>query len=419
MKAFNNMTKQFCKFILDNGLPTSADPDTLESATLKWVEKIRSQQKSIHPSDLAIIQKSGLFDKIFVPIPPDLPLVSHLQKQVEFLTQQLAKLTDVNSHSNLEPTILEQKSRTVNSYCHRRAVYTQRFHENFSSFENKALEFLISKGYTGATACQIRRKLMGGYLTSEQISKLIDSLLSKKLIVEKSETSNHYKPTYRIYYILSSFANPNDNQQQQKSDDQPVRPCHIGFFDKYNSTWRYRRKGILLLSATCKQLSRFFNTNVPEDETISLPYWLKFFELSRGSISTDEAKIDVSKSRLAAVESKTAAVKEGKKRKANINNPNLIWAKMPPCNADGEFQFSKNLSEEDLIGHCTYIKKNGGKINVGIENYVIYPSGNIRFYIRMPDKTGGYSWMIYRWGQAKDILDIRLKDGYDPGPLRK
>jgi hypothetical protein len=74
------------------------------------------------------------------------------------------------------------------------------------------------------------------------------------------------------------------------------------------------------------------------------------------------------------------------------------------------------LNEEDLIG-AAKIKsiKTGLVRDCGLENYCIYPSGAIKYYLRWRSHDGSFGYAFWRWSTSKDIVEINLKPEFDFG----
>lgn len=91
------------------------------------------------------------------------------------------------------------------------------------------------------------------------------------------------------------------------------------------------------------------------------------------------------------------------------NEDNTIWAKnVKP--------FSKTITEQELIGYAKIKSiKNGLITEYGIENYRIYPSGAIKYYLRLRNKQGILSHAFLRWNTAKDLIEIKLKPEFNFG----
>jgi hypothetical protein len=96
-------------------------------------------------------------------------------------------------------------------------------------------------------------------------------------------------------------------------------------------------------------------------------------------------------------------------KKDSENEDKTIWAKnVKP--------FSKTINEQDLIGYAKIKSTKNGLISeYGIENYRIYPSGAIKYYLRLRNKQGVFSHAFLRWNTAKDLIEIKLKPEFNFG----
>ena len=98
-------------------------------------------------------------------------------------------------------------------------------------------------------------------------------------------------------------------------------------------------------------------------------------------------------------------------------NPNLIWASTRKVHRPGTPEYKTALVEDELIGKVRIIEGEN-LVDYGIENYCIYPSGNVRLYLRRKNIQGQYSYMNRRWSHASDIVQLSLLPQYDIGPIK-
>ena len=69
---------------------------------------------------------------------------------------------------------------------------------------------------------------------------------------------------------------------------------------------------------------------------------------------------------------------------------------------------------EDLIGYAKIRSKKDDTIkDCGLENYCIYPSGMIKYYLRFRSFDGTFGYSFRRWSTSKDLLEINLKKEFD------
>lgn len=70
--------------------------------------------------------------------------------------------------------------------------------------------------------------------------------------------------------------------------------------------------------------------------------------------------------------------------------------------------FSGSIPESSLKGLATYQTKDGKQITVGIQNVMIYPSGNKKLILRFPNPNGTYGRVFYRWASDKSIKEVTM-----------
>jgi hypothetical protein len=71
--------------------------------------------------------------------------------------------------------------------------------------------------------------------------------------------------------------------------------------------------------------------------------------------------------------------------------------------------YKPKLTKKDLIGTAKFLNKSGNQTEVGIENYVIFPSGNIKYYFRAKNSDGTFGYMFTVWDSNKKILALNIK----------
>jgi len=71
--------------------------------------------------------------------------------------------------------------------------------------------------------------------------------------------------------------------------------------------------------------------------------------------------------------------------------------------------YKSKLTKKDLIGTAKFLNKSGNQTEVGIENYVIFPSGNIKYYFRAKNSDGTFGYMFTVWDSNKKILALNIK----------
>ena len=337
----NKRTTQVCRYLIENGIPISAEPNSFEQIALDWLNEVRANLSNLHSSDLAIITQSGLRDKIFPPI-QQIPQFDKALAEIQTLKKQLADIT--------------------------------------------------SKIYDTVSKVKIPTKRTGG-------------------------------------------------------------TCGIGGYDSSSRRWRMIHRG-RIIRQTILQLRSFFNRkDIPFDEQGSLRYWQMWLRSNHPEVChrfpaqteatpvaeethppiryrtivkpvseelppVQTAPVQPTPVQTAPVQTapvQTAPVQptpvaQTRTTRRRIPNPNVIWAK-------SVYERKPLIEESDLIGFAKLRSKDGRVFDVGIENYAIYPSGNIKYYFRYRNSKGQYSTLVFKWNNDASIVSVNLKPEFDFGGI--
>ena len=331
----NKRTTQVCRYLVENGIPLSAEPNTFEQIALDWLNEVRANLSRLHTSDLDIITKSGLYDKVFLPI------------------------------------------------------------QQISQFDKALTEI-------------------------QKLKKQLADITSK------------------IYDTASKFKIPNNKTSST---------CGIGGYDISSRRWRMIHRGRVIRQTILQLRSFFKRKDIPFDEQGSLPYWQMWLKINHPEVCyrfpveatpvaeetqppiryrtivkpvTEElppvaqtAPVQPTPVQNAPVQTapvQPTPVSQTRTTRKRKPNPNVIWAK-------SVYERKSLLEESDLIGIAKLRSKDGRVFDIGIENYAIYPSGNIKYYFRYKNSKGQYSTLVFKWNNDASIVSVNLKPEFDFGGI--
>jgi|694.fasta_scaffold00185_39 hypothetical protein len=331
-KQGNDRTMIFCKFLQTSGIPSSGDIGSLEHAALQWIKNIRKNCNNLFASDLNIIRKHGLFNKIFVDQIRQ-NKVEELEKQMLELSHQLRAIKEgipsvpvpkitvpkITIKKDVEKSFSENHNRFIAAYKANRKKYRMKLLRAISGNKDG-----LSKGEMHI--------VLGGHATGKILQDCISFLENKNLIFMKAVEKRTAKGCKSVVRHWFSVKGNNELETTEKAVVQ-------------------------------KQL--FDNLPIADNFIIN--------------------------------------------KRPYTYNPECVWAKNVEV-------FSSRLNEEDLIG-AAKIKsiKTGLVRDCGLENYCIYPSGAIKYYLRWRSHDGSFGYAFWRWSTSKDIVEINLKPEFDFG----
>jgi hypothetical protein len=250
----------------------------------------------------------------------------------------------------------------------------------------------------------------------EELERQMVQLAHQLKVIKEGVTSDHSAPK------VSVKINVNKNVSQNQ----------IRFTSAYKANRKkYRMKLLKAISESKDGLSRgemyivlggHASASVLQDcinflEKKNLIY-LKSFEKSSGRGSRTVQHWDVVDRNMKTKKEESVAVNERvvQRQLFDINesekkkykpNPACVWAKDLGV-------FSTRLQEADLIGYAKIRSKKDDTIkDCGLENYCIYPSGMIKYYLRFRSFDGTFGYSFRRWSTSKDLLEINLKKEFD------
>jgi hypothetical protein len=338
-KQSNNRTMIFCKFLQNSGIPTSGDVGTLEHAALQWIKNNRINCNNLLASDLNIIRKHGLFNKIFVDQARQ-NKVEELERQMAQLAHQLKSIKEEVSFAPIEEEVASNPKVSVKNDANKgvsnnSSRFLLAYKANRKKYRMKLLR-AISESKNGLSKGEMHI-VLGGHASGKILQDCITFLENKNLIcmksVEKRNTKGH-RSVVRHWFSI--------NHKLEKNTDGSV-------------------------SGKDRVIQRqLFDAN------------------DKGMESASSGK------------------------KPHSPNPACVWAKSFDV-------FIRKLPETDLIGHAKIKSENNSVKDCGIENYCIYPSGSIKYYLRFRSHDGSFGYSFRRWSTSKDLLEINLKPEFDFG----
>lgn len=129
------------------------------------------------------------------------------------------------------------------------------------------------------------------------------------------------------------------------------------------------------------------------------------FRMSKASLGTNNLIIEMIKhleKQIVKIEEQLFLLtKTTQPKKTRVSNG--TWAKE---RADA---YRPKLTIKDLIGTAKFLNKSGKKVEVGVENYVVYPSGNVKYYLRAKNSDGTFGYMFTVWHSNKKLLALNIK----------
>jgi hypothetical protein len=234
----------------------------------------------------------------------------------------------------------------------------------------------------------------------EELERQMAHLAHQLKVIKEGVTSDHSAPK------VSVKINVNKNVSQNQ----------IRFTSAYKANRKkYRMKLLKAISESKDGLSRgemyivlggHASASVLQDcinflEKKNLIY-LKSFEKSSGRGSRTVQHWDVVDRNM-----------KTKKEESVVVNERVVQRQLFDIN-ESENLFSTILQEADLIGYAKIRSKKDDTIkDCGLENYCIYPSGMIKYYLRFRSFDGTFGYSFRRWSTSKDLLEINLKKEFD------
>ena len=265
LAADNKRTEQICHFIIQNGLSREADPNSFEGVAQKWVDFIRSNKDSVHPSDLEIIKQKGLTDLVFQS--EALSQLAELQKHFVDLGRQIETLIKSLSLPQFPqmPQASKIKSKSSQPFSLRKARAMARLKRNPEFFATRVFNCIHKKGE--ATRADLH-SAVGGCFDGEMIQTVIDRLIDKKMIYEEHrEAATGKKRAHPVYKVF---------------DPNAITHLPQGNFNNNTKEWQFRHPDKNIISLTTEQLSHIFKTEVPDTQEGSLPFWEKYLNMLLG-----------------------------------------------------------------------------------------------------------------------------------------
>lgn len=266
LAADNKRTEQICQFIIQNGLSPEADPNSFEGVAQKWIDFIRANKDSVHPSDLEIINQKGLTDFVFQS--EALSQLAELQKHFVDLGRQIETLMQSLSLPQFPqmPQVSKLKSKSSEPFSLRKTRTMARLQRNPEFFATRIFDCIHNKGE--ATRKDLH-SAVGGCFDGEMLQMVIDRLIDKKMIYEEHRMASTGKK--RVHPVYKVF------------DPNSITHLPQGSFNNTTKEWQFRHPDKHIISLTTEQLSHIFKTEVPDTQEGSLPFWEKYLNMLLGN----------------------------------------------------------------------------------------------------------------------------------------
>lgn len=179
----NKRTTQMCRYLVQSGIPTHAEPNSFEDVALHWINQLKSNRNQIHQSDLEIIENSGLTLAIFGN-----QNQNDLFKELIEIKKQLDDLLKLQTNISVTPIVqdaYQQMLSTIqfpNGTSPRIIMQWHRYSQNPSRLDEKVAQRLLSMPQ-GASRNDLH-KFVGGSFNSDMLNVLIKRLKDKNQLFE-------------------------------------------------------------------------------------------------------------------------------------------------------------------------------------------------------------------------------------------
>lgn len=195
----NKRTTQMCRYLVQSGIPTHAEPNTFEDVALHWINQLKSNKNQIHSSDLEIIENSGLTFAIFCN-----QNQNDLIKEIIQIKKQLDDLLKFQTQMPVTSQIVQDASQQIFSTIQfpiktssRTIMQWKRYAKNPSKIDEKVAQKLLCMPQ-GASRNDLH-KFVGGSFNGDMLNVLIKRLKEKNQLFEVACKDLTGKATFRYF----------------------------------------------------------------------------------------------------------------------------------------------------------------------------------------------------------------------------